>query len=58
MTDDPAPTVRSRALASGVPEGRLVEHLERGTLRLDGEVVTDLETPAPSGTRIHVAASQ
>ncbi|WP_222131175.1 hypothetical protein [Pseudonocardia sp. C8] len=56
--EDPTPTVRSRALAFGMSEERLAEHLERGTLRLDGEVMTDLETPAPSDTRIHIAASQ
>ena len=50
----PAPTVRSRAVIAGIDEERLRGHLERGVLLLDGEPVTDLDTPAPAGTRINV----
>ncbi|MBP2371364.1 hypothetical protein [Pseudonocardia parietis] len=50
----PAPTVRSRAVSAGIDEERLRGHLERGVLLLDGEPVTDLDTPAPAGTRINV----
>lgn len=56
-TEDPesTPTVRTRTRNIGIPEERLLAHLERGTLVLDGEPVTDLDTPAPPGTRIQVA---
>lgn len=40
----------------GIPEERLLAQIERGTLVLDGEPVTNLDTPAPPGTRIQVAA--
>ncbi len=55
MTDDqesqsPAPTVRSRALAAGITEERLQMHFDRGAVLLDGDPVTDLDTPAPAGT--------
>lgn len=60
MTDEvgereEVPTVRSRVLAAGVSEERLAGHLERGTLLLDGERVTDLDVSAPPGTRINIA---
>ena len=50
----PVPTVRSRAMSAGIDEDRLRGHLERGVLLLDGEPVTDLDTPAPVGTRINI----
>ena len=52
---EPAPTVRSRARSIGIPEARLLEQIERGVLMLDGHPVTDLDTEAPTGTRIQVA---
>lgn len=55
MTEEPTPTVRSRALAAGITEENLRAALERGVIRLDGENVTDLDTPAPPGTRINFA---
>lgn len=55
MTEEPTPTVRSRALAAGITEEHLRAALERGAIRLDGENVTDLDTPAPPGTRINFA---
>lgn len=49
------PTVRSR-LAGVLSDDRVAEHVENRALRLDGEVVTDLDVPAPVGTRIVIAA--
>ncbi|OLL70435.1 hypothetical protein Ae168Ps1_6182c [Pseudonocardia sp. Ae168_Ps1] len=48
------PTVRTRAAALG---DRLAMHFEAGRVRLDGVQVTDLDTPAPEGTRIVIAGS-
>lgn len=39
---------------AGIDQDRLRGHLERGVLLLDGEPVTDLDTPAPVGTRINI----
>lgn len=47
------PTVRERVLAAGVPEERLNQHHQRGAVLLDGVPVTELDTPAPPGTRIN-----
>ncbi len=35
----------------------LTMHFEAGRVRLDGVQVTDLDTPAPDGTRIVIAGS-
>ena len=51
------PTVRSR-LAGVLSEERVARHLRNRALRLDGEVVTDLDTPAPTGTRLVVGGSE
>jgi hypothetical protein len=50
------PTVRDR-LAGVLSDDRVAEHLRNRALRLDGEVVDDLDTPAPPGTRIVVGGS-
>lgn len=47
-------TVRDRALAAGITEQALAAHHERGAVLLDGEPVTDLDVPAPDGTRINI----
>jgi hypothetical protein len=39
-------------------EGRVAEHLRNRVLRLDGDVVVDLDAPAPAGTRIIIAAAE
>jgi hypothetical protein len=54
MTDlEPAPTtVRDRLTAAGLSEGRIAEHMTAGRVRVDGELVTDLDSPAPAGTRV------
>jgi hypothetical protein len=45
------PTVRTR-LEAMLSEERIASHLERKVIKLDGMIVEDLDTPAPSGTRI------
>jgi hypothetical protein len=51
--DEPAPTtVRDRLIAAGLSEGRISEHMSAGRVRVDGELVTDLDAPAPLGTRV------
>lgn len=55
--DEQPPTVRSRVLDAGISPERLAGHFERGTVQLDGQTVTDLDTPAPRGTRIVFAGS-
>jgi hypothetical protein len=52
---EPAPTtVQDRLTAAGLSEGRITEHATAGRVRVDGKLVTDLETPAPAGTRVVV----
>jgi hypothetical protein len=46
--------VRDRLTAAGLSDERIEEHLTAGRLRVDGELVTDLDTPAPAGTRVVV----
>ncbi len=54
MTDDePAPaTVRDRLTAAGLSDARIEQHMTAGRLRVDGELVTGLDAPAPAGTRV------
>ena len=52
-----APTVRSR-LAGVLSDERVAEHMRNRAVRLDGVVVTDLDLPAPAGTRIVIAAPE
>ena len=54
VTDDqPAPlTVRDRLTAAGLSDERIEEHISTGRVRVDGELVTDLDAPAPAGTRV------
>ena len=58
MTEDqPAPTtVRDRLTAAGLSDDRIEEHMTAGRVRVDGEPVTDLDTPAPAGTHVVVWA--
>ncbi len=51
-----APTVRSR-LAGVLSDDRVAEHLRNRALRLDGDVVVELDTAAPSGTLVVIAAA-
>jgi hypothetical protein len=51
--DEPAPTtVLDRLIAAGLSEARIEQHMTAERVRVDGELVTDLTTPAPAGTRI------
>lgn len=51
------PTVRERAHNAGIPDERLTSYIERGLLLVDGEPVTDLDTPTEPGSRIVIAGS-
>ncbi|MEQ3542494.1 hypothetical protein WHI96_27155 [Pseudonocardia tropica] len=59
MSDETAPqdvpTVRSRLAMLG--EEAIAEHFAAGRIYLDGERVTDLDAPAPAGTRPVLRAS-
>jgi hypothetical protein len=51
--DEPAPmTVRDRLTAAGLSDSRIEEHMTAGRVRVDGEPVTELDTPAPAETRV------
>jgi hypothetical protein len=53
--EEPTPTtVRDRLTAAGLSDERIAQHLGAGRVRVDGELVTDLDTPAPVGTRVVV----
>ena len=54
--DEPALTVRDRLTAAGLSAERIEQHMTAGRVRVDGEPVTDLDTPAPAGTRVVVWA--
>ncbi len=57
VTDNPAPTtVRDRLIAAGLSDERIEQHMTAGRVRVDGELVTDLDAPAPAGTRVVVWA--
>lgn len=49
------PTVRDRLLAAHISETRIQLHHEARAITLDGQLVTDLDSPAPHGTRINFA---
>ena len=55
--DEPTPaTVRDRLTAARLSDERIEQHMEAGRVRVDGELVTDLDAPAPAGTRVVVWA--
>ena len=55
--DEPAPTtVRDRLTTAGLSAERIEQHMTAGRVRVDGEPVTDLDTPAPAGARVVVWA--
>lgn len=51
-TEHAVPTVRDRLRAAGLSAARIATHAEAGTIRCDGALVTDLDQPAPPGTRL------
>ena len=59
MNDDPVvderpeiPTVFDRLLAAGLSQERIEQHLTAGRVRVDGELVTDPDRPAPPPARV------
>ena len=60
MSDDseqpPVPSVRERLRSVRMSDARIEQHHRDGTLRVDGEPVTDLDAPEP-GTRIVIWGS-
>ena len=51
-------TSRGQSSRRGLSDERVAEHVRNRALRLDGVVVTDLDLPAPAGTRIVIAAPE
>ena len=49
-------TMRDRLTAAGISAERIAQHMTAGRVRVDGDLVTDLDTPAPAGTRVVVWA--
>jgi hypothetical protein len=39
--------LRDRLTAAGLSDERIQQHITAGRVRVDGELVTDLDTPAP-----------
>ena len=53
--DEPTPTtVRDRLTAPALSAERIEQHMTAGRVRVDGELVTDLDAPASAGTRVVV----
>jgi hypothetical protein len=54
VTDDEPtpPTVRDRLSTGGLSDERIEQHMSAGRVRVDGELVSDVDTPAPAGTRV------
>jgi hypothetical protein len=46
------PTVFDRLSAAGLSQERIEQHLMAGRVRVDGELVTDLDRPAPPPARV------
>ena len=54
MTDSEptSTTVRDRLTTAGLSDERVEQHMSAGRVRGDGELVTDLDAPAPAGRRV------
>ena len=59
MHDDPVtderpeiPTVFDRLAGAGLSQARIEQHLTAGRVRVDGELVTDPDRPAPPPARV------
>jgi hypothetical protein len=48
--------LRDRLTMAGLSDERIEQHMTAGRVRVDGELITDLDTPAPAGTRVVVWA--
>jgi hypothetical protein len=54
---EPTPTtVRDRLHAAGLSDSRIEQHMTAGRVRVDAELVTDVDAAAPTGTRVVVWA--
>ncbi|MDN5916373.1 MAG: hypothetical protein L0I76_14935 [Pseudonocardia sp.] len=51
-TTPAVPTVNDRMRAAGLSAERIAVHAEAQAIWLDGELITDLDQPAPPGTRL------
>lgn len=51
------PTVLDRMTRAGISQDSIEAHLKAGTIRLGGEPVVDLASPAPPPARIVIAGS-
>ena len=47
-------TVCDRLIAAGLSDEWIAAHMTAERVRVDGEPVTDLDAPAPTGTRVVV----
>ena len=54
MADDPTTTVLDRMLRAGISDERAQRHLSSGAVVIDGERVTDPNTPIRPESRILV----
>lgn len=50
-----SPSVRSRAQAAGMSPARIEKHFANRRILLDGQIVNDLDQPAPDGSAIYIA---
>lgn len=58
MPDTEQPrTVADVLAAAGIAPDRVTAHLAAGRVRVDGEPVTDLAQPAPTGARVNLYAT-
>jgi hypothetical protein len=46
--------VLDRLIAAGLSESRIEQYMTAERVRVDGELVTDPDAPAPAGTRVFV----
>ena len=52
VTEEPTPTVRDRLTAARLSAERIEQHTTAGRVRVDDELISDLDAPAPAGTRV------
>ena len=57
--DEPAPTtVRDRLTAAGLSDERIEQHMTAGRVRVDGELVTDLDSRAGRDAGRHLGGAE
>lgn len=57
MSEETAPTVLDRLLRAGISRESIDAHHANALIRMDGEVVTDLNQPAAIPARIWIAGA-